>query len=193
MAATLKVALIGESGVGKSSILSQFTEGIFHSYIQSTVGCGFDTRTIKLKEINQAIDLELWDTSGRTKFRELDKYFYRNADIIILCYDSTSKYSFEELRYYWYEEEIKNVDHDPILVVVANKNDLYDKNEVKDEEGKAFAEEINAIFQSTSAMSYNSIKSLFENIARKYFDPSFDTNEIENRKKRLINITKQKE
>ena len=183
MSATLKVALIGESGVGKSSILSQFTKGIFYPYIQSTIGCGFDKKTIELKEINQEIDLELWDTSGRTKFRELVKYFYKNADVIILCYDSTSKYSFEELKYYWYEEEIKNVAHDPILVVVANKNDLYDKNEVKDEEGKAFAEEINAIFQSTSAMSYNSIKSLFENIARKYFDPSFDTNEIENRKK----------
>ena len=107
---------------------------------------------------------------------------------------STSKYSFKELKYYQYEEEIKiNVDNDPILVIVANKNDLYDKNEVKDEEGKAFAEEINAIFQSTSAVYNIGITSLFENIVRKYFDPSFDTNEIENRKKILINITKQKE
>ena len=147
-----------------------------------------------MKEINQAIEFVLWDTGGQIKCRPIIKHYYKNTDVIILCYDSTSKYSFEELKYYWYEEEIKiNIDNDPILVVVANKNDLYDKNEVKDEEGKAFAEEINAIFQSTSAMSHIAITSLFENIVRKYFDPSFDCNEIENRKKRLINITKQKE
>ena len=127
-----------------------------------------------MKEINQAIKLFLYDTAGRTKYRSLIKFFYTKADVIILCYDSTSKYSFEELKNYWYEEKIKNLDNDPMLVIVANKNDLYDKNEVKDEEGKAFAEEINAIFQSTSAMSNITITSLFENIARKYFDPSFE-------------------
>ena len=76
-----------------------------------------------MKEINQPIDLELWDTAGQIKYRSIIRHFYKDADVIILCYDSTSKYSFEKPKYYWYEEIIKNLDHHPILVIVANKND----------------------------------------------------------------------
>ena len=98
---------------------------------------------------------------------------------LCLCYDSADRHSFEELKHYWYEKEIKiNVEKDPIIVIVAIKDDL--KKQVEDEEAKAFAKEINAIFQSTSAKSNSDIKFLFENIAKKYLDPSYVCNEIEN-------------
>ena len=87
MAATLKIVLIGESGVGKSSILSQFTNGIFYPYLRSTFACSSDKKIIELKEINQAIDLELWDAAGRIEDRSIIKHFYKDADVIILCYD----------------------------------------------------------------------------------------------------------
>ena len=169
MADTLKVVLIGESGVGKTSIIGQFNYDNFCFDTLATTGPNFYKKIIELKEINQAINLEFWDMPGVPRMRILSKDVYKDADVIILCYDSTRKNTFEELKYYWYEEEIKiNVVHDPILIIVANKNDLNYINKVKDEEGKAFAEEINAIFQSTSAMSNYGIISLFENIVRKY-------------------------
>ena len=91
--------------------MNQFTEGIFYPDIITTVGYGLIKKTIELKEINRAIDLELWDTGELIKCRPKIKPYYKNADVIILCYDSTSKYSFD--KSYWYEEEIKiNVDHD---------------------------------------------------------------------------------
>ena len=172
MATTLKVVLIGGSGVGKTCIINNFMGDIFE---QETVTSGRSNNytIIELEELNQKINFKIWDTPGSIKFKETNKYFYKDANAICLCYDSIRRDSFEELKDEWYEKGVKiDVETDPILVIVATKNDLY--KEVKDEEGKAFAEEINAIFQSTSAKSNIGIKSLFVNIARKYFDPSYD-------------------
>ena len=183
MITTLKVVFLGESGVGKSCIIKQSSEDIFDKYIPISLGSENISKTIILEEFNQIIKLDIWVMGGTNRFRPLSKFFYRDADVICLCYDSTNKSSFQELKDFWYEKEIKNkIEHDPILVIVANKNDL--NKEVKDEEGKAFSKEINAIFQSTSATYNIEIKFLFENIARKYCDPSYDCNEIEDREKK---------
>ena len=177
MATTLKVVLLGGLAVGKTCIIKNFRGDNFEEGTNTTNGGSFYRSAIELEESSQKINFEIWDTPGTIKLKEIIELFYKDANAICLCYDSTSKDSFEKLKDYWYEKEIKiNVDHDPILVIVATKNDLYDKNEVKDEEGKAFAKEINAIFQSTSALFNNTITSLFENIARKYFDPSYNCN-----------------
>ena len=188
MSTTLKVVLLGESGVGKTCIIQQFIDGLFEPNFPASISAQFMSKILEFEALNHKIKLDIWVTAGAERFRSLSKIFYKEANVICLCYDTTSRSSFKELKDYWYEKEIKiNVDHDPILIVVANKNDLYHLHEVKDEEGKAFAEEINAIFQSTSAVSNISIKHLFENIIRKYYDPSYDCNEIEKRKKRRKN------
>ena len=179
MSTILQIVLIGEESVGKTSIIEQFTKGSINQDLHTTTSAQFSTGLIILEELNQTIKSNIWDVPGHTQYKQFAKIFYKNANVICLCYDRTKKSSFQKLKDFWYEKEIKiNVAHDPILVIVANKNDVYDIKEVEDEEGKAFAEEINTIFQSTSAMSYNSIRSLFDNIARKYFDPSFDTNDF---------------
>ena len=91
---------------------------------------------------------------------------------------------FTELKEYWYEQQVKlNAEGDPIFAVVANKSDLYAQSQVPDEQGKAFAKEINGIFQSTSAKSNSGINTLFNNIGHKYFDPNFDTNAKESKEK----------
>ena len=185
MVTTLRVVLLGGYGVGKTAILKQFTKGIFDKYQLSSLSVQYISKTIILEELNQTIKFDLWDTAGANKYRSLTKFFYKDANVICFCYDSTNKHTFEEIKDYWYEKEIKiNVETDPILVIVATKNDLKSQKQVEDEEGIVFAKEINGIFQSTSAKSNIGIKSLFENIARKYFDPSYDCNEIENREKK---------
>ena len=184
MATTLKVILLGESGVGKTTIVGKFTTGKFYEDLTTSLSTQFISETILLEKLNQTIKFDIWDILGAYRFRSLAKTFYKDSDVICFCYDPTNKRSFEDIKDYWYEKEIKiEIETDPILVIVATKKDLEKKKEVEDEEGIAFAKEINGIFQSTSAKSDISIKSLFENIARKYFDPSYDCNEIENKKK----------
>ena len=184
MATVLKVVLLGESGVGKTCIINKFISGIFDPEVTTSLSAQFVSKTIEFKDLKQTIKFDIWDTAGQEKYRSLAKIFYKDAKVICLCYDITSLKSFTELRDYWYEEQVKqNSDSDTIYAVVANKNDLYEIAQVKDEEGKAFARKIKGIFQSTSAKSDSGISALFENIGRRYFNPDFDSNEADNKQK----------
>ena len=179
---TVKVVLLGQAGVGKTCIISKFVTGEFNPNTISSLSAQYISKTISFQD--KAIKFDIWDTAGQERFRALAKIFYKDAKVICLCYDITSKESFNELKDYWYEKQTKlNANGEPIFAVVANKNDLYQKSQVNDEEGKAFAKSINGIFQSTSAKSDSGINALFENIAKRYFDPNFDSNEVENKEK----------
>ena len=99
-----KVVLIGESGVGKTSIISRYISNTFSSVLMATPGANFTTKTIFLKDENQSIKFEIWDTAGQEKYRALAKVFYKNAAVCILVYDITRRASFEELTKYWIQE-----------------------------------------------------------------------------------------
>ena len=188
---TLKVVLLGESGVGKTSIISQFTSGVFDSNVVTSITAQFISKTIEFKDLNKSLRFDIWDTAGQEKYRSLAKIFYKDAKIIILVYDIICKKNFKELKDYWYEQQTKlNADADPIFAVVANKSDLYMHQEVSDEEGRAFAESINAIYQSTSAKSDTGITDLFQNLGYKYFDPNYDVNAIEKKKRQEYEMKK---
>ena len=184
MATVLKVVLLGESGVGKTCIINRFTSGIYDPEVGSSISAQFISKTIEFKDLKQTIKFDIWDTAGQERYKSLAKIFYKDAKVICLCYDITSKKSFVELKDYWYEQQTKlNADGDPIFAVVANKTDLYEVQQVKDEDGKAFAKEINGIFQATSAKSDFGINKLFENVGRRYFDPHFNNDETEEKEK----------
>ena len=99
-----KVVLIGESGVGKTSIISRYISNTFSSVLMATPGANITTKTIFLKDENQSIKFEIWDTAGQEKYRALAKVFYKNAAVCILVYDITRRASFEELKKYWIQE-----------------------------------------------------------------------------------------
>ena len=99
-----KVVLIGESGVGKTSIINRYISNTFSSVLTATPGASFTTKTVMLKEYNQSIKFEIWDTAGQEKYRALAKVFYKNASVCILVYDICRKKSFEELKNYWINE-----------------------------------------------------------------------------------------
>ena len=96
-----KVVLIGESGVGKTSIISRYTTNTFKSQLMSTPGANFVTKNVIVEDKNQSIKLEIWDTAGQERYRALAKVFYKNAAVCVLVYDITRKSSFEELKNYW--------------------------------------------------------------------------------------------
>ena len=99
-----KVVLIGESGVGKTSIIQRYINNTFNAVLAATPGASFTTKTIYLQEYKQSIKFEIWDTAGQEKYRSLAKVFYKNASICILVYDITRRSSFDELKKYWVNE-----------------------------------------------------------------------------------------
>ena len=170
---TIKLVLIGESGVGKTSIISRYTNNTFDPQVLTSSSAQFLTKTIELNK-DTSIKFDIWDTAGQEKFKSLAKIFYKDAKVIILVYDITNKNSFESLKNFWYKEIMDNTISDVILAIVGNKADLYENEQVTDDEGKAYAKEKNAIFKSTSALSNRGIDSLFTDIAKKCLDPNYD-------------------
>ena len=170
----VKVVLIGESGVGKTSIINQFTSGKFDPDCVTSLSAQFISKTVEFNNLQKAIKFDIWDTAGQEKYRALAKIFYKDARVICLCYDITDGKSFEEIKSYWYEMVKSNADPEVMYAVVANKSDLYDIAAIKNEEGEQFAKSIGALFQSTSAKSDTGITNLFDNIVQKFFDPDFD-------------------
>ena len=168
---SVKVVLVGESGVGKTSIVSRFTKDSFNADEISSSSAQFISKTIKINE--QSIKFDIWDTAGQERFRALAKIFYKDAKVIILVYDIISKESFECLKKYWYKESSENSTAD-IFFVVGNKSDLYENEQVSDEEGKKFAKDIKGIFKLTSALSNTGIDRLFESIGKKILDRNYN-------------------
>jgi len=170
----VKVVLLGESGVGKTSIISQFTANKFNPRCPTSVSAQFISKIIKFPQYNKSIKFDIWDTVGQEKYRSLAKIFYKDALIIIFVYDITTEFSFTAIKDFWFKETNENADNEPILALVANKVDLYKDEKITNDMGKAYADEINAIFQNTSALSNSGIYKLFENLGNKFLNPDFD-------------------
>ena len=162
----IKVTLIGESSVGKTSIINRYTKNAFTQEMESTLGANYSQKKITLHK--QKIRMDLWDTAGQEKYRAIGRHFYKESYIVCLVYDITNIDSFEKLKSVWYPELKEYGEKLKILALVGNKLDKYLEEEVKEEEAKKFAEEINAIYAKTSAMEGTNIEDLFNNLAEKY-------------------------
>ena len=100
-----KVVLLGESGVGKTSIISRFINNTFEENLVTTTGASYAGKTMTFDEYNgKTIKFEIWDTAGQEKYRSLTKIFYKDAAVAILVYDITRKDSFDEIKNYWYNQ-----------------------------------------------------------------------------------------
>ena len=179
---TVKVVLLGEAGVGKTSIIHQFTYHKFDPDCLLSISAQFVSKTIDYQGYG-AIKFDIWDTAGQERYRSMAKIFYKDAKVIIFVYDITSEPTFDGLKNYWYEQIKLNCENNVILAVVANKNDLYDNQLISDEDGQKFADEIGAIFQSTSAKNDSGIGKLFDNIGKKYIDEDFDYKALDKKQK----------
>ena len=169
-----KVVLLGESGVGKTSIISQFTVNKFNPRCPTSVSAQFISKKLNFPKYSKTVKFDIWDTVGQEKYRSLAKIFYKDARVIIFVYDITNESSFTAIKDFWYKETNENANNEPILALVANKSDLYKDEEVNINEARKYADEIHAIFQSTSALSNTGIDKLFFNLGNKILNPNFD-------------------
>jgi small GTP-binding protein len=183
--------LLGESGVGKTSILTKFVTGIFPKLVMVSTTSSYVSKNIKVDE-NYIVKLKLWDTAGQERYRSLAKIFYQNAAAAILVYDIRSLHSFNEIKNYWANEIKSNSPKDIIIAICANKSDDYLEQEVPTQEGKNLAKELNAIFMCTSAKEGTGIEDLFNLIATKFIEPSKDISESFMNKEEIIEQRKKK-
>ena len=129
----LKIILIGESKVGKTSIITQYCEQIFQSDYISTIGTDRFLKAIEL-ENKTKVNLEIWDTVGQEEFSSTNKIFFKKSKIALLVYDITERKTFEKLPK-WYKELLEvNNKNEIIIGLVANKSDLYEKQTVDSDE-----------------------------------------------------------
>eukprot|EP00598_Pedospumella_elongata_P006685 CAMPEP_0184983328 /NCGR_PEP_ID=MMETSP1098-20130426/12574_1 /TAXON_ID=89044 /ORGANISM="Spumella elongata, Strain CCAP 955/1" /LENGTH=206 /DNA_ID=CAMNT_0027507137 /DNA_START=101 /DNA_END=721 /DNA_ORIENTATION=+ len=162
----VKVVMVGESGVGKSSLTIRFVSNHFKEHGQPTIGASFLSKTLAL-QTGGAIKFNIWDTAGQEKYRSLASLYYRGVDIAIIVYDITNRNSFEQVQDYWVQE----LQHQCFgsgglqIAIVGNKSDLVDKRQVQEAEGKQLAADFGAVFYETSAKSSSSIEELFVTLA----------------------------
>ena len=164
---SFKVVLVGESGVGKTSIITQFIDQTFQEDQQSTTGGTFSTKSV-VCDNGKILKFEIWDTAGQERYRALTKMFYKDANAAVLVYDITRKDSFEEIQNYWSNQIKESSPPGIILAVAANKSDLIDHEAVDEEQARKFAEDLGAIFVSTTATQIDPVNDLFIQIAKKY-------------------------
>ena len=164
-----RVVLLGKQAVGKTCLIAQYINGIFDPGTISSLAARFIRKTLKFAD-GRTITLDIWDTAGQEKYRAIAKIYYKEANAAILVYDITDESSFKEMKEYWYEQIKLYAQKDIVIAIVANKNDLYEECQVNDDQGRKFANEIGAIFASTSAKNANGINALFDNIGIRILD-----------------------
>ena len=131
-----KVLLLGNSDVGKSSLLLRYVDSVWNDSFVPTIGVDFKVKTLDIND--KKIKMQIWDTAGQERFRTVVATYFRGAHGILLLYDVTNKDSFKNLEN-WLIEIEKNAQEKVLKILIGNKCDLTDDREITTEEGKAFA------------------------------------------------------
>ena len=182
----IKVVLLGETAVGKTSIISRFVDGKFVSNFVPTMSGAYSSKIQEFKEDNKKLKFEIWDTAGQERYRSINKIFYKDASVAILVYDITRKDTFQDIKNYWYKEVRDNSNENVIIAIAGNKIDFYEYEEVNKNEVLEFSEKIGAIYKGTSAKTGIGIDDLFYKIGLKIIDPNNFLNRVNDSKEQRI-------
>lgn len=156
-----KVVLIGDSGVGKSNLLSRFTRNEFCLESKSTIGVEFATRSIQVD--GKTIKAQIWDTAGQERYRAITSAYYRGAVGALLVYDITKQVTFENVER-WLKELRDHADSNIVIMLVGNKSDLRHLRSVQTDDAQAFCEKEGLSFIETSALESTNVELAFQKI-----------------------------
>ena len=157
-----KILLVGDSGVGKTSLIRRFTKGYFSRTVGSTIGVDFCVKSLEID--GEKVKLQCWDTAGMESFKSLTQSYYGQADAVILVYDLSDKKSFASIPQWLADVKKHSRKTDILKVLVGNKNDLGDR-QVPRSSGKALAEFEEMIFFEASAKEADNVNITFEKLA----------------------------
>ena len=158
-----KVLLLGNSDVGKSSLLLRYVDSVWNDAFVPTIGVDFKVKTLNIND--KKIKMQIWDTAGQERFRTVVATYFRGAHGILLLYDVTNKDSFKNLES-WLIEIEKNAKEKVLKILIGNKCDLTDDREISTEEGKAFALRNGMEFMETSAKMNTNVTEAFETLGK---------------------------
>ncbi|CAA0816017.1 Ras-related protein RABA1f [Striga hermonthica] len=156
-----KLVLIGDSGVGKSNLLSRFARNEFSLESKSTIGVEFATRSIRVDD--KIIKAQIWDTAGQERYRAITSAYYRGAVGALLVYDVTRHVTFENVER-WLKELRDHTDQNIVIMLVGNKADLRHLRAVSTEDGQSFAEKEKTYFMETSALESLNVENSFTEV-----------------------------
>ncbi|EFA81718.1 Rab GTPase [Heterostelium album PN500] len=177
-----KVLLIGDSDVGKTSIVKRFLDDTFDEDLLCTIGVEFKMKAVEVD--GKSVTLCIWDTAGQEKFRALISSYYRGAHGIILTYDVTKRETFKNLQYWLNEIETFSNRANVVKLLVGNKIDK-ENREVTREEGLEFAKSKAMFFIECSAKTKIGIQQAFEELAHKIIETPSLSEDNENKKKKI--------
>eukprot|EP00033_Pygsuia_biforma_P000452 GCRY01000537.1.p1 GENE.GCRY01000537.1~~GCRY01000537.1.p1 ORF type:complete len:204 (+),score=32.83 GCRY01000537.1:164-775(+) len=166
-----KLVLLGESAVGKSSLVLRFVKGQFQEYQESTIGAAFLTQTVCLDDTT--VKFEIWDTAGQERYHSLAPMYYRNAQAAIVVFDITNPDTFTKAKQ-WVKELQRQASANIVIALAANKADLASKRKIETEDAQAYADENGLLFMETSAKTAFNVNEIFVDIAKKLPKNSYD-------------------
>lgn len=159
----MKVVLLGDSGVGKSSLLERFVSDSFNQESGPTLGASFLSKEITVD--SHTIKFNIWDTAGQERYHALAKMYYRDASAAVLVFDLTNAKSFQDLQM-WLEEMHDHGPKNLVLAVAANKEDLVTPDNELVKTSEKWATENNAVYRRTSAKTSSGVDQLFRSIGK---------------------------
>jgi len=158
---SIKILMLGDSGVGKSSLMGQFADNKFDVSLTATAGIDFKVRTWEVD--GQRVSLKIWDTAGQERFKTITRQYYRGAMGVLIVFDCTDRASFDHIKYWLRNLESYANSHAQRLLV-ANKVDLNRK--VSEEEGKRLADEFHMPYIESSAKTFKNVNEVYLSISR---------------------------
>ena len=186
----IKFIIVGETQVGKTSIINQYIENQFSEEYVTTITQDKSTKEIELGN-NTKIKIEIWDTVGQKGFRGTNKIFMKNTKIALLVYDITDQKSFDELNELYEQVNEVNGKGKVYFVVAGNKSDLYEDQVVSKETGEEYAKSINALFYETTATDHECIENLFKESVTEYVKHIVKSNDDNTKKDEKQNDSKE--
>jgi Ras-related protein Rab-1A len=158
-----RVLLLGDSGVGKTSLLLRYVDGTFTDALINNIGGDFKEKKVAVGK--HTVVLQIWDTAGQERFRQITSSFYRGAQGIIVVFDVTNRDSFKNLQKGWMKDIVKYSSPNVSTLIVGNKVDLQNERVVSTEDAKAYADEVGLPFMETSAKTNHNVTAVFLKMA----------------------------